>query len=236
MNVELLGKLRSTSGNEKERLVNKIIADTMPLVRSVVRSVVRRLPGHLAPVQADLADLDQCGAMRVARVMEQWDPAKGAWAPFVRARVADAVAKALPAQSVIKVSKCRPLVAQSDLRKAEAIKARTGRDATAEELHLDQETLDKVRAPRIRVSEDDTSVSESSAADATQHALRIDMSGALDRLDPRSKRVVLYMVVEGKTSLEVAALESLSDQGVLNILNQALEKMKRVLPTYETGW
>ena len=226
MNVELLSKLRLTSGSEKERLVNKIIADTMPLVRSVVRSVVRRLPGHLAPVQADLADLDQCGAMRVARVMEQWDPAKGAWAPFVRARVADAVAKALPAQSVIKVSKCRPLVAQADLRKAEAIKARTGRDATAEELHLDQETLDKVRAPRVRVSEDDTSVSESSAADATQHALRIDMSGALGLLDPRSQRIMLALYVEEKTLREVAEAEGKSHVWVAEQAEAASAKMR----------
>ncbi len=228
MDLMLFERWQAATGVEKARILNRMVELEMPLVRSCVRTVLARSGA------GEAEDLEQVGAIGLLSVIRKWDPAKGAWASYARRHVTEAIRRALPEQSLIHVSVTTwdHRLTKEQLAKVISIRARTGREATAEEVSADPVAFAEWCAPAVKVKADGGEAAQNTYKQGPCPEATPDAMAALDVLDPRSQRVVLGLFVEEKTFAEVAAEEKISDVRVMQIRDAAVEKMyKRLTPS-----
>ncbi len=214
-------------GKEKARLLEKIIKTETPLVKSCVRRILGSARSALgANNNCETEDLIQVGLIALVSVIKKWDPAKGAWAAYARKWVTKAMYRALPEQTLIHVPVIdRPMLTLDQMAEVTAIRARTGREATAEEIGVSTELFAEWKTPPVRSTAvgdaSDEIVQCTCSPDLTSDVLK-----ALNTLDPRQQRIAMYLFVEEQTLDEVALIEGFSKFWVWEQKEEILKKLK----------
>ncbi len=227
MDLSTFENYRLAAGAEKARLHNQIVIAEAPLVRGCVRSVMRKYRSA-----GEVEDLNQHGMMGLAKAVTVWDPAKGAWTPFARKWVTDAIQQALPAQSLIRVNKNRaknrcPLT-REQVKDVQAIRS-SGREPTAEDVNVAKEVFDRWRAPVAQAVSDGGTCAEQYCQETPSPDSRTDAITALSVLTPQQQRIILGLFVEEKTLDEVGAAEGHSKFWAFEQRDIALKAMRERL-------
>jgi RNA polymerase sigma factor (sigma-70 family) len=232
MDLTLFARYKAATGTEQAKLLNQIVIEGMPFVVRCVRKFCR------GKYEANLDDLVQHGAIGYARGVAKWTPEKGAWSPFAKKAVLFLVKRAALKQHVVAVPQSRPLLCKAQVQAAYAIRARTGREATAEELRVAPEVLEEYRKPVSLAALDafdntspeyETWMNRGDTGASQQVETSLEVMKALDILEARERRIVIGCIVEGKTENEMAAEEGVSNCHVHNLLQSSLLEMRNHL-------
>ncbi len=218
---------KTSAGKEQARLLNKIVAGEATLVRSCVWKVLGR--ANRVEASSDVEDLFQVGCISLLAAVKMWDREKGPWAPYARKWVTEDIRRAMPEQSLIRVpNQSRHILTREQMMEIVAIRARTGREATAQEIGVSEEVLAEWRTPAVCTTAvgDDT---EDFTRSAPSPDLAPDMVKALNSLDPQSQRVVMGFAVEGKTFEEIGKEEGFTKQWGRVLFENATQKMRAYL-------
>lgn len=125
-------------GSKKQRLLNRIVRDNMPLVQKFVNRLMRR-----TTVFCDIEDAMQAGMIGLVAAIRKYDPKRPTrFSTMAYPWVRHEVSNMLQHQTQMYRPKGAGMPYQEH-RKNEAIQARLGRDATAAELGTTEERLKK---------------------------------------------------------------------------------------------
>jgi len=150
--AEYKDALSKSDAKRAKRIEDRMIRENYNLVRKLVAKLQKRLT---IPVNVEEADLLQAGCIGMLTAWKKWVPERGRFSTYaahwIRHEVQDCISDNLPIYRPRQSGK--PWTVH---KKQEEIRARTGRDATAEELGITQAQLDEWNnAPVIVASIDE---------------------------------------------------------------------------------
>lgn len=209
----------AVEGPVKDKALNDIVVREMPLVKRCVRNVAGKAS----------EDLVQEGAIALVAAIKRWDPERGAWSPYAQKWVSKAIRRGVCNESVIRIPlEERPKLTAAQVREVLAVRARTGREPTAEEIGVAPDVLASWLEPPVQCALDGLRVDHAFGNDPSTD-IKQDMLRGLHVLDPRAQRIVMALYVEEKSLREVADEENLSHVVVREIAMASVEKMKKRL-------
>lgn len=119
-----------------QKKLNKLVKDNLGLVDHLVRKLV-----FYSVHPTEMEDMKQAGSIGLLKAFERYNPALASFSTYAYYCVKDEVQKYIPMEIQVKRPRANNIPLAS-LRKMEAIMAKTGEHATAEEMGIDQETMD----------------------------------------------------------------------------------------------
>lgn len=140
MDLELFAEWRAEAeGPRKRRLLGQLIQQNEDLVKRVAVATLRR-----SAIPCCLEDLEQAGAIGVMRALEKFDPSRGSWSSYARQWLRHEMQTEVLRHGTV-VRPAESGMPYSLFRKAEALVAKTGKDATAEDLGVEGDKLEEWR-------------------------------------------------------------------------------------------
>lgn len=121
----------------KADLLNQLVKDNLGLVDHLTRKLV-----YYSVHPCEMEDMKQAGSMGLLNAFERYDPNIASFSTYAYYCVKDFVMKYLPTEVQVKRPKNKN-IRLADVRKMEAIYARTGEHATAEEMGITEATMDE---------------------------------------------------------------------------------------------
>ncbi len=199
---------------------------------------VKRLAQRLA--QGDFEDLMQVGRIAVANTIAAHTDSAGSLSAIIHNRVHNALNEIISRRPQVGPKWLRtktshgPCKMPKDVRHAErAFFARTGREATAEDLGVDAHALEmwrwKMRAEGYEEADSDAEVTDGVVAAAMQdvsHALSRKVRRAIGDMSPQEQRVLMSRVIEELDFAVIGENEGLLRDAVTRIYNKAVAKLR----------
>lgn len=201
---------------EANCLLGELLIEAQPLAERLARRLER----------GDYHDLLQVGRMALVQAIQSYDPERGAFVAFAKLRINTAMDR--------EVISRRPMVVDSSVRwspmpksvrrAAEAFIARTGRQATAEELGVSEEDLTAWRSPaHFEAYEEGSHVSRSIPGEGR------DLTKAVSVLEGREHRVFMLRIVEGLEFRVIGQREGFSPDTAEQVYANAVERLRSFL-------
>lgn len=228
----------------RRRLQNEIIASEQKLVEGCARKMSR----------GDTEDLVQAGRIGVLKALEKFDPSKGPasqfhrlWSVYARQWIRDEMNRGVvDLRAAVRVphkdGRNHALMTKERKRLAQAIEARTGRPATAEELSMSDQNLEECSKKILFVSCEEESegprgdgrrykdVAIATEAQDTDVLLSKALLRASGCLTPVELRIVLARVVDEKGFPEIAKAEGgWGERWAATRFNEAMKKLRDAL-------
>lgn len=189
------------------------IVQYTPLIESCARKLVI----------GDFDDLIQAGRIGLLRALDKFEPHRGAWSSYARqwilAEMNRGVVEARP--QVYGASRWRKPMPKPLRREAEAILAKTGIAATAEDLKCRVEDLEDWTA-RVTMTEYDDHMQQG----AKEEILTRTLLQAMGKLSAIEHRILLKCVVEEKFLWEIAEEEGKHKEWIRLAFLRALRKIR----------
>jgi RNA polymerase sigma factor (sigma-70 family) len=204
-----------TDPDKKRNALDRIVRDNEPFIASCVRDLKAKGLSSPQSSVADISDDDllQAGRRGYVKALERFDPEKGALPKYAKDWIRNEVQRTAGKNETIHKPEQIRIPAKA-LRKAEAVEAKTGRAATAEEMGLKEDALRSWQLQPTVTSLDEVGPSrplaERMAVDEPNPetlALLSELGDLVnDVLTPKERALVRLMFWEGQ-SLEEAADE-----------------------------
>jgi RNA polymerase sigma-B factor len=222
--------VRAARGDERAR--EELLVQMAPLVTSVARRFDRTVPR---------ADLEQAGALGVLAAIRGYDGERGTAFEAYASRyvLGEMLSVVRESTSIVRVPRSVREAARDVEAAVHAFQRDHGRSPTVAEIAArtgldDEKVIDALQARRMMqpVAAEEAAIDELPAVDEGDIELaerRLDLGQRLERLDPRSRRILALRFGAGLSQTEIAQRVGISQMHVSRLLRAALGQLEAEL-------